>query len=106
MRWYQTISVINPVDGAQNEYGDVTVSDGTPVESPAWVQPLDATEDEISRDTRVSRFHIIVPKETVVSALSKVVWEGRNLEVIGEPQPFHNRNGLHHLEFDAREVLG
>jgi len=106
MRWYHTISVINPVDGAKNEYGDTITTDGTPTFSPAWVQPMDATEEEINRDTRVSRFHVLVPKDTVVSAVSKIVWEGKNLEVLGEPQPFHNRNGLHHLEFDAREVLG
>jgi hypothetical protein len=106
MRWHQTINIINPVPGSTNEYGDINYSDASPVPSPAWVQPREATEEEINRQTRISEYHILVPPEAPVSGVSKITWEGKEMQVIGEPQPFHHRNGLHHLEFDAREILG
>lgn len=106
MIWHHTISIINETASTTNEYGDTVYVDAAAIQSNAWVQPIAATEEEITRDTRVTRFHILVPPATVVTATSKIQWEGKTLQVLGEPLPYYNRNGVHHLEFDAVEYLG
>lgn len=90
---------------AIDRYGNPVYTEESGVELPAAVQPLAATEDEVNRDTRIQRYHIIVGPDTALDGLTRVEWRGRSLQVIGEPLAFGARGEVHHYEFDAREVV-
>lgn len=74
----------------------------------AMVNPIGAgrgrnEEFEIDRDTRISRYVAIVEPGVSVTATSRVEWNGKSYEIVGEPQLFSGR-GDHHLEFDMRLI--
>lgn len=102
----ETITVFALVSSGEDEYGDVTYGEGSGVESPAAVEPLAATEDEIGRDTRVQRYRFTVPPTLAVDGTCRVEWRGKSFSVLGEPL-LRNAMGddVHHLEFEAREII-
>ena len=104
----ETVTVTKPgsATGARNEYGDPVYAAGTPTNFKAFVEPMDSTEDEITRDTRIQRFKILLEPTANIDGVSTVVWRGRTLEILGEPLPWIFLGKVHHLEVDAREVLG
>lgn len=89
-------------------YGDPVLVEGDGVVTEAAVQPLQATEDEVGRDTRIQRYRVIVAPDAPVDGISRLTWRGRTFEVLGEPLAFSGLRDeeVHHLEFDVREVLG
>lgn len=103
----ETITVYTAAQtGAEDRYGNASLVEGTGVDVPAMVTPINETEQEINADTRVSRYRVLANPDTEIDALSRVVWRGRSFQVIGEPQSFVARRGVHHFEFDMREVQG
>lgn len=108
----ERITLVRRADtgGAVSDYGDPIMEELPPVEVPAAVQPLQASEDEIAasqvgQSLRTQRYHVLVAPDAPVDGLARVEWRGRQFEVIGEPLVFPT-NGPHHIEFDMTEVLG
>lgn len=100
-----TISVVNDVVVGTDRYGNDTYGPGTPVNVAALVVPKDAIEEELVRDTRVSRWEVETAPDAPVLGTSSITWEGRDLEVVGEP--LHDSvEGLRRLTFTAREIKG
>lgn len=98
-----SITVVNRTMSGTDRYGNPIWVDGAPTVVPAHIERMDATEDEISRDTRVSRYRVKVGPGTVLDGRSKITWGTRSLEVMGEPLD-ESEQGLRLLEFIAREI--
>lgn len=102
-----TITVYNlvadPLRGHYNE--EIFARDGG-TEVKALVEPSDSNEDQIGRETRIQLFKITMSPDVDVSATSEIDWHGRSLEALGEPLTYYLRGLPHHIEMEAREVLG
>lgn len=86
-----------------DRYGNPIPGAPTTVTIDALVEPMDATEEEIGRDTRVSRYAVTTRPDAPVTGRSSIAWEGRSLEVVGEP--LHtSEEGLRLMTFTAREI--
>lgn len=73
----------------------------------AAVRPVAATEDELSRDTRITKYQVYLPPHVELNALARLEWRGRMHEVIGEPEVVKGLGGRgSHLRVLVREVLG
>jgi hypothetical protein len=97
-------------EGAQtgtSDFGDPEFGEAE-VEVPCAVTPLDATEDEINRETRINRYYALIPADLGISVgeVLRVRWQDRELTVLGEPQLFTARGRQHHLRLELREVEG
>lgn len=92
--------------GATDDYGNPTMVDGAPTVVPAHISIVTSTETEILRETRVQIYSVVVSPDAVVDAFSKVEWDGKIMEVLGEPLKYWSRGVPHHCEFQAREILG
>jgi len=101
-----TVSIAPYQAGSTDRYGNAADGYGTGVDSVARVQQVSTTEDLSNQDQRGTRFRVFLPADTVVSALSRVTWNGRTLQVEGEPKVVNGATGPHHIECMTREVLG
>jgi len=102
------VTVTNPTaSGSTDRYGNLIPTTTSVVEK-MRVEPAvrGSTEDLIDRDTRITRFRCFALPASTVTGLSTLTWLGRSLRVDGEPEPFYGRSTLHHLEFQAEEILG
>jgi hypothetical protein len=97
---------ISDVSEYTSRYGDPIDVDEDAVSVRCSVQPLDATETEIGRDVRISRYRVIVEPTVSVDGLSRVTWRDREFEIIGEPKNFVGPLGAYSREFDMREIEG
>lgn len=101
-----SIDVTNHADaGAADRYGNATESSPSTATVGALVVALDATEDELGRDTRVSRYTVTTRPDVSVSGSSRIAWRGKALEVVGEPLQT-SAEGIRRLTFTAREIKG
>lgn len=89
-----------------DRYGDEELTYDVGTASKARVEQESSTEDIIDRDTRVQAFKVFLPPEATVSALSLLVWQGRDLRVMGEPLVADAAMPYHHIELRCQEVLG
>lgn len=89
-----------------NLYGDprLSYSAGDPV--PARVQQDTATEDLADRDTSKTMFLVFLHPDADLTGVDYLDWNGRRLNVRGEPALVENSIGPHHVELLAEEVLG
>lgn len=88
-----------------DEYGNhrrVPGEPGAPV--PAFVQPLESSEDLADGQVRQDRARVFVNPGVAVDAWSHVVWEGREYELIGDPQRYDSPDGPHHLVLNVRRT--
>lgn len=92
--------------GATSVFGDPIYGEDEGVTVPAFVSPLDATEDEINRDVRINRYGVIVDLDAELDGLSELDWNGKRWEVIGEPRLYSSHRGGHHYEFEIRRTEG
>lgn len=88
-----------------SDYGDPIYGDTTK-DVKAQVIPLDSTEDEILRDTRIQRFNVYLSPDVSVSGLGWLAWRSKHLEIITEPLTYYVRGVAHHIEIQCREALG
>jgi len=105
MRALLLVDPITVTPESESDDFDPDWTPGTPVQAVAYVVPMDALEDEILRDTRVTRYRVTVAPDCPVTATSRIAWSGKDLEVIGEPLETSDQ-GLRLLEFIATEIKG
>lgn len=105
-----TVQVFNLVAGSTDRYNNEVEAWDSGVTLPARLQQLDALtlgrELIIDRDTRQTFWKVFMEADAPVNGLSKLVWEGRTLEVDGEPADVADGVGSHHLEFRVKESKG
>jgi hypothetical protein len=102
----ETIAVANHADGGTpDRYGTPAESSPSSTNVGALLVALDATEDELARDTRVSRYSVFTRPDAPVTGASRISWRGMSLEVVGEPLQT-SAEGIRRLTFTAREVKG
>jgi hypothetical protein len=89
-----------------NVFGDPTYDPEEGVTVPAFVWPLDATEDEINRDVRLNRYGAIFELDAPVDGLSEVEWEGKRYSVQGEPKKLSNYRGPNGYEVELKGIEG
>lgn len=90
-----------------DKYGDPITADPSGVVVRAVVSPLDATEDEISRDVRLNRYVAVLEPDAPVDGLAKVIWKGQTYDVMGEPRLYPGHMGeTDHVEVELRGVKG
>lgn len=101
------LDVSGTSSAGEDVFGDPVPGDPDSVTARAMVTPLDATEDEINRDVRLTRYSVILEPDAPVDGLARVLWHGDAYEVIGEPRRFPGHLGdTHHLEIEIRSVKG
>lgn len=101
-----TISPAGSVEQV-DEYGNRRRVPGTPGGPvPAFVQPLEPSEDLADGQVRQNRARVFVNPGVQVDAWSHVVWEGREYELVGDPQRYDTPDGPHHLVLTVRRVGG
>lgn len=101
-----TVTIYPYNDGVEDRYGNPVASWGTGVDYPARVQQETSAETLINRDTRTSVYTAFLPPTATVSALSKVDWQGRTLQVVGDPDMVDGAIGVDHLEVVLEVVSG
>lgn len=82
------------------------VLEATQEEVACAIAPLDATEEEVNRETRINRYYALVGPEVEVDGIDEVAWAERWLEILGQPQLLSQRGQPHHLRLELREVKG
>ena len=106
-----TVQILAQSEGAEDRYGN-TEQVFTPGASyNARVQQVRSTSQggrEIlaSRDTRVTWYTVYLPANAPFDALDMLLWNGKRLQVDGEPAKVDDSSGSHHVELIAREVAG
>jgi hypothetical protein len=105
-----TVEIFNEEDltssSTTDRYGNLIVEEVTGVTEPARVQEISADEEIVNRDTTVTAYRIFLLASSVVTELSRVVWEGRSYRVKGVPWVVDGRLGPHHVEAILQEVRG
>lgn len=90
-----------------DRYGDVADEESEGTDVAAAVSPVAGGQElEQNRDTRISRYVVLVAPEATVDGLARVEWKGRSFDVIGEPRIYTLHGATHHYEFTMEEVLG
>lgn len=109
----EEITLFTRVAAGTDDYNNTIYVDSPGVAVQAAVAPIGAAggvgsseEIEGDRDTRISRYLMMVLSSVDLTGLDRVEWRGRSFEVVGEPREFVLRGTAHHKEFTAREVLG
>jgi hypothetical protein len=90
----------------EDVFGDPTYDAETGVTVPAFVSPLDATEDEVNRDVRLNRYMAIFELDADVDGLSEVEWNGERYAVQGEPKLYSSHRGSDHYEVELKGIEG
>ena len=98
------IGISSDVD--TDRYGNPIPVEAAPITLRASVSPLEATEDDLSRETRVTRYTVLLEPDVDVTGIDKIEWRDTTYEVIGEPKVFTDRSGPHHLELVIRSITG
>lgn len=103
----ESITIYAVTDGETlDRYGNAVPSESDGVTVRAAVKPISEMEKETSGDLRISMYRVLVEPGTAVNARSRVDWQSRTFEVLGEPQLYTANRGVHHIEFDIREIQG
>lgn len=71
---------------------------------PCRLEQTDATEILVGRDTDVSNWLLFLPPDAVITPADQVVVDAVTYQVVGEPDPVHGLNGVHHFEVRLRRV--
>lgn len=93
-----TVTVYAYQPGSDDRYGNPTDDWAAGVETPARVDSDATSEELMARDTRHSLFTVFLPPTVTITALSKVEWDGRTLQVVGEPAKLNDAIGVQHIE--------
>ncbi len=101
-----TVTVYPWSGGTEDRYGNPIDAWGTGVEYPARVQQDTSAETLINRDTRQSVYTVFLPPTAVVTALSKIEYNGRTLQVVGDPDEVADSMSTHHKEIVAEAFSG
>ncbi len=75
---------------------------GAPV--PAFVQPLEPSEDTAEGQVRENRLKVFVNPELELDAWSHLQWEGQEYELIGDSRRHDTPAGPHHVVLIVRRV--
>lgn len=95
-----------PVAASTSVFGDPEYEEEAGVTVPAFVSPIDATEEEINRDVRLNRYAVVLELEATIDGISELEWQGRRYRVIGEPREYASYRGGHHYEIEIRREEG
>jgi head-tail adaptor len=101
-----TVTVYPWSGGTEDRYGNATEGWGTGVQYPARVEQDTSAETLIDRDTRHSIYTVFLPPTAAVTALSKIDYGGRTLQVVGDPDEVADAIGVHHIEAVAEAFSG
>jgi hypothetical protein len=102
------VTLFNDEETSSGEdvFGNPTYDPEVGVTVPAFVSPLDATEDEVNRDVRLNRYMAIFELDADVDGLSEVEWNGKRYSVQGEPKLYSSYRGSHHYEVELKGIEG
>lgn len=102
--------LLNP--GSRVTRSGTTVQDwDSPVDEglfPVAVQGLTTTEELGERDGARARYRVYLEPGAPISHVSRLRWGSKTLDVVGVPRVVYQLLTAepHHLEVDAKEVLG
>ena len=104
------ITVFLYVEGSEDRYGNAQETYDAGTAHPARVQYLSVggqgRELLVGRDTTQTWYEIFTQPGVVVDSRSVITWEGKRLQVDGEPTMVHDGIGEHHLQIMAKETVG
>lgn len=80
----ETVTLLAREVTGVDEYGNDVVS-WTSSSSPAWLDQRNGMESTDAREQSVANMWLFLPLEVQVDAVDKVVWDGREWHVDGEP---------------------
>jgi hypothetical protein len=91
-----------------NSYGDTQLSWTSPatVDTTGWLAQQSALENLDGRDAVITGLVVVLPAGTPITAVCRVVVDGRTYEVDGDPLSAWTPAGEHHIEAKLRAVAG
>lgn len=94
-----------------SRYGDAILVEGEGVTVAASVKPIKEVESLLhGNDLRTSYYRVLIRPDDWealgVDSLTRAVYNDKDYDVLGEPQPFMYRNGVHHITFLIRDFQG
>lgn len=106
-RLHDTVTILRAeeVSGPYNS----TVWDwenATPTEEPASVQQIGSTEDVVLQQRTETLWRVFLRPTADLKATDRIQWDGKDLEVVGEPDRPRQRARVHHVEAVVRAVSG
>lgn len=103
------VTIVNKSEGTETTiYGDPIDTEST-VTSVARVEQttgLQGVEDLAGQDRLTTVFTVFLPADTEVDGASIIEWEGKRLQVFGDPAEVYDSTGAHHMELRAEEITG
>lgn len=73
---------------------------------PADVQQVGSTEDVVLQQRTETRWRVFLRPTAVLTAADRLEWDGKTLEVVGEPDRPRLGGRIHHTEAVVRAVAG
>lgn len=106
----QPLTIFNLVEGPhvipENDYGDDEYEYDAGTVTTGWVAPVQVMENTVDRETRIDDREVFLRPTEQVFGTSRIEWRGQMHEILGEPRPYYQREGLHHYELVMRAVEG
>lgn len=102
----QVATVTPRGDSTEDEYGDVTTVDGTPVDYPCRLEQVTSVEDREGQNLVITEYALYLPPDAVIGARDKVTVDGVAFEVIRRPDVLRDRTTPHHIRADLRLIEG
>lgn len=84
--------------GAEDEYGNPTLVEETPVTVRGRLDQIGTTETTLNQDTVSDRWRAFLPAGTVIAAGDVIREGGRNFRVDGTPEVVYAATSPHHVE--------
>lgn len=99
---------VRPIPSVEqvDDYGNPVRVPGTPgAEVRAFVQPQTTTEDVADGQVRETRARVFLrPDVSDLDAWSRLLWDGREWELIGDPRRHDSPDEINHLVLYIRRV--
>lgn len=80
----ETVTVENATVVGRDDYGN-DVTEWVGVESPAWLEQTNSTENTDNQEQTTANMRLYVPLWTAIDSFSRVIWGGFTWSVNGEP---------------------
>lgn len=105
---YDRRILIIPVEAlrVKDQYGNLETYEMPKISVPARRRFSDSSEVDTDRNQQTQRFVYLVPPGTRVKGDCKIIDNDVELEVIGTPNVVKTQFIEHHVEFEARSIVG
>lgn len=102
----KTVSVVNLTYNTTDRYGNPASSVSDEIEYPAYIEQVSTLETLNDRETRNTKYLLILPATADIDATSTVTYGLDSYRVNGKPHILETSRGPHHLEVEIELIEG